>query len=702
MQTEAQDCGAACIAMVLSAFHKYVTLDSIRHNCNPGRDGTTARQICRTAMFYDLKPKATSSNLAYLKNKCTYPAVLHWNFNHFVVLNGFVGNKAVISDPAKGNLYVPPEELGKAFTGVCIEFEKTPAFRSEGKQKKPRHFMRETVKSRKSATLLLVIAALLASVASVITPFTYRFFMDHVLLGSFSNTQSFFLFLGGLAIFQAFTNVLFGKVKLWYRNSLQTGNTIRYMSHCLNLPLSFFSGRYSSELINRSDENDFIADMTTSQITGNVTALILLAIYAAIMFRYSRTIALLAIPLIFLELISYSILNHIQNRIIANIFELENRATGTAINGIEMIETIKALGAEEGFFTSWSGIKGRIFNTKSAHARTSVLGRILPSVISQLASVLILSLGVYAIMQGEMTIGTLMAFQAFFSNFLSPAQDLMKNTSKLSKLTTMLQRHSDIEQYREDPTLTDENSTNPDRPTGKIEFRNVTFGYSESAPPILENFNLTIEPGEKVGFVGLSGSGKSTIFKLISGLLLPQKGEILFDGKPRSAFSREAMISSIAVSGQSKIFFQDTIEDNLSMWDESVKPEDIIDSCRKAYIHATITRRTRGYSEIIADHGKNFSGGELQRLEIARILASKCNIVLLDETTSALDVKTEGQVLKSVFATNATILLISHRIGAVRDMDRILVFDGGKIVEEGSHEELFTSGGLYSRLVTTE
>lgn len=702
MQSETEDCGVACLAMILGSYKKFVSLESLRQTCNSGRDGTTALQICNTAEIYNLSTNPSSCNLSYLKKDCTYPCIIHWNFNHFVVLDGFLGSKAIINDPARGRIIISPEELSKSFTGICIEFKPNSQFKPEGKRWKPKDYIISVVKANFPATILLTLSAILASLSAILIPFFYKYFLDYLLTDKNSNTKLFFTSLILVAIFRTAANGLFEKVRRWYQNSLKATTTINYMNHCLRLPLSFFSGRYSSELIARSDDNDFIIDTIAQQLISTFTSVLLLVIYAIIMVRYSLYISLLSIPIIILEMICYYFINKFQNQVIAKTFQAENKITSTTINGIEMIETIKALGAENGFFTNWAGLKSQIFNTKSKYAHNQTLNSFLPSFINQIANILILSLGIFAIVKGNMTIGTLMAFQAFFSNFLTPTQDILRNNNKLNKLNTLLSRHIDINSYPEDEELENEELDCPALPSGKIELINVTFGYSKSLAPLLTNFSLTIEKGQKVAFVGLSGSGKSTIFKLITGLYQPWSGKILFDGKPRSAFNHSQLIKAVAVSGQDNIFFKDTISDNISMWDESIKQEDIIKCCQKAYIHDSITRRTRGYSEIITEHGKNFSGGELQRIEVARILASKANIFLLDETTSALDAKTEAQVLKSIFEREATTIIISHRISAIKDVNKILVFENGKIVEEGTHNSLFSANGLYSKLVTTE
>lgn len=704
MQSEAEDCGVACLAMVLAHYKKYVSIEDIRTASSSSRDGTNAHQICTSAKKFGLKSNATSCSLGYLKKNCTYPAILHWSFNHFVVLDGFKGYKAIINDPARGRLLIDPQELSDSFTGICIEFEKEKNFTTGGKPITPFEYFKSLIRMQGGAEniYLLSISAFLASIPAAALPYFHKLYLDKVLTDEFQKIPVFFLFLSLLIIYQTIAELIFSKIKRWYKNSLKTSTAVSHMAHCLRLPLYYFEGHYSADLLLRNDENEFIIDTITEYIVSIFSSIILIFLYIAIMLKYNYLIILATIPVLLFEIASFHFINKHLNQIIAQTIQNESKITETTINGIEMIETIKALGAENGFFATWDELKIQNFNIKAKHARTQTLSVLIPSMVNNFSNFLILALGVFAISKGEISIGMLMAFQFFFSRLLIPTQNFFTQFNQVNRLKALITKRIDINTFPEDVELGFEDIENTDEPSGKIEFKNVCFGYSRFSPPILPDLSFSIEKGEKIAFVGLSGSGKTTIFKLLLGLYQPWNGEILFDGKPRSHFNHNALTKSISAIGQSNIFFNSSISENISMWNDDLKQEEIIECCKKARIHDTITRRAKDYSETIAENGTNFSQGELQRIEVARLLTSNANIMLIDEATGALDCNTETKVLQSIFDRNLTTIIISHRVSAIKDTDRIFVLDKGRIVEEGTHESLFKAGGLYSKLVTSE
>nr|MCR5101908.1 ATP-binding cassette domain-containing protein [Butyrivibrio sp.] len=371
---------------------------------------------------------------------------------------------------------------------------------------------------------------------------------------------------------------------------------------------------------------------------------------------------------------------------------------------IEMIETIKVSGAENGFFGKWAGYQASVITQKMKYEKISSIIGMLPLCISTLTSVLVLMMGVYYVMDGRFTVGMLLAFQGFLNGFMNPAEKLISAGQSITEMRTDMERIEDVMNYPS--ALTQDKEISKDivytKLSGNLEMKNVSFGYTKLGDPLIENFNLSIKAGQRIAFVGPSGCGKSTISKLIAGLYEPWSGEILFDGKKINEIDRNVFTGSLAVVDQDIIMFEDSIAGNIKMWDNTVEDFEMIMAARDAQIHEDIMQREGGYNYKLSEGGRNFSGGQLQRMEIARVLAQDPTIVIMDEATSALDAKTEYDVVKSIKDRGITCIVVAHRLSTVRDCDEIIVLDRGKVIERGTHEELYQKGGLYTKLVTNE
>ena len=379
---------------------------------------------------------------------------------------------------------------------------------------------------------------------------------------------------------------------------------------------------------------------------------------------------------------------------------------GSTVAGIEMIETIKASGAENGFFEKWAGYQASVNTGQVKYAKLDQYLGLVPTLVSSLANTAVLILGVWFTMEGQFTIGMVMAFQGFLTSFTAPAAMLISAGQLIQEMRTEMERVEDVMEYPIDVNLENEGQPDEnasyDKLSGTVEMKNVTFGYSRLAEPLIKDFNLSLKPGSRVAFVGSSGCGKSTLSKLISGLYQPWSGEILFDGKPMKNIDRSVFTGSLAVVDQDIILFEDTIRNNIKMWDNSIEDFEMILAAKDAQLHEDIMQRDGGYSYVLTEGGKDFSGGQRQRMEIARVLAQDPTIIILDEATSALDAKTEYQVVRSIKDRGITCIVVAHRLSTIRDCDEIIVMDGGNVVERGTHEELYAKNGYYTQLVSNE
>ena len=706
MQMEALECGAASLTMVLAYYNKWIPLEQVRADCGVSRDGSNAKNVLRAARSYGLIAKGYRMEPDTLKNDGKFPCIIHWNFNHFVVLCGFKGNKAVINDPAQGSYTVPMETFDKSFTGVCLTFEPGDTFEPGGKPKSVLAFARQRMKGTGEAVTFTVITAVIAALIGIIQPGFSRIFLDRLLTGVNPGWITPFLWaLAGLSAIQIIIVFIQAVYSLRISGKISAVGSSTFMWKVLHLPMEFFSQRLAGDIQQRKSTNAAVAMSLVSTFAPLVIKTAMMVFYLVVMLRYSALLTLVGIASIAINTAMSRVISAKRINITRVQLRDSGKLSGSTVAGIEMIETIKASGAENGFFEKWSGYQASVCMQETKFARLNqYLGR-MPQLVSILTNTIVTVLGVYLVMNGRFTVGMIMAFQGFLASFTAPAQELISAGQTLQEMRTQMERIEDVMQYPSD-TVYDSKTNSEDETyaklSGSIEMKNVTFGYSRLAEPLISDFSLTLKPGSRVAFVGTSGCGKSTLSKLISGICQPWSGEILFDGKPMKDIDRSVFTGSLAVVDQDIILFEDTIANNIKMWDNSIEDFEMIMAARDAQLHEDIMQRDGGYNYRITEGGKDFSGGQRQRIEIARVLAQDPTIIILDEATSALDARTEYNVVNSIKDRGITCIVVAHRLSTIRDCDEIIVMDHGNVVERGTHDELIALNGFYTQLVCSE
>ena len=707
IQREALECGASSLGMVLAYFGKWVTPEQLRLDCGVGRDGSSAKNIIKAARNYGLEAKAFRTEPEELKKRGVFPCILHWNFVHFVVLCGFRGRKAILNDPERGRIAVDWEEFDRSFTGICLTFRPGENFVPDGKRRSVVKFAKQRLHRMGGAFTFIALTSLIASVIGILTPAFTSMFADYLLTGEYDDLLLPFIIALSIVFAVQFVTALIQKWRLTALESkLSSVANASFMWHVLRLPVEFFSQRMAGDISARQSKNESIAYSLIQQLAPLFFNLIMLVVYLAIMINYSLILTLIGVASIVLNMFVSLLVSRKRVNITKVQVRGEGNLSGQTISGIEMIETIKSSGAENGFFEKWAGYQATV-NTSSVKFSklNSYLGS-LPSIISTLADVAILITGIWLIIDGQFTSGALLAFQGFMTSFSTPVNDLIGVGQSVQEMRTDMDDIEDIMNYPTDVPDRIENEIvegeSYNKLSGHIVMKDVTFGYSRLDPPLIEHFDLTLEPGKSVAFGETSGCGKSTLSKLLTGLYKPWSGEILYDGKPRAEINRAVFTGSIAVVDQDIILFNDTIANNIKMWDSSIEDFEMIMAARDAQLHESIMQRDGGYNHVILDGGKDFSGGERQRMEIARVLAQDPTVIVMDEATSALDAKTEFDVTNAIKQRGVTTVIVAHRISAIRDCDEIVVMDGGKVVERGTHAELMQKNGLYARLITSE
>ncbi len=706
MQMEALECGAASLTMVLAYYGKWLPLEQVRLDCGVSRDGSNARNVMQAAQRYGLTAKGFHASVDAVKKSVAFPCIIHWNFNHFVVLCGFRGKYAYLNDPARGSIRVPMEEFDKAFTGICITFSPSEIFQPGGKRKSTLAFARKRLVGAGAAVAFVMLTSIIGYLFTVVNPAFSRFFLDRLLTNENKELlMPFIVLVAAISVLQVFVTAIRAVYVLKIHGKMAVMGSSTFLWKVLRMPMEFFSQRLAGDIQTRHQANTNIAATIVNTLTPLVISLIMLVFYLVVMLRYSPLLTLIGVLSIALNIFMSRLISNKRINVTRVMARDSGKLASATVSGIQMVETIKASGAENGYFQRWADFQASVSaQTARFTALNQYLGMI-PAFVTTLANALVLVLGIWLCMRGEFTLGMVTAFQSFMMSFMTPAMTIITAGQTIQEMRTQMERVEDVMEYPEDVHFSDAPVTEDadyDKLTGEVELKNVTFGYSRLAPPLIEDFSLHIKPGGRVALVGASGCGKSTISKLVSGLYRPWGGEILFDGKPIQEIDRAVFTGSVAVVDQDIILFEDTIANNIKMWDSSIEDFEMIMAARDAQIHDDIMARPGGYQERLAEGGRDLSGGQRQRLEIARVLAQDPHVVIMDEATSALDARTEYEVTKAVKERGVTCIIIAHRLSTIRDCDEIIVLDRGKVVERGTHEELYAKGGYYTELISSD
>ena len=681
-------------------------LEQVRLDCGVSRDGSNARNVLLAARSYGLEAQGYRCEVETLRSDMTYPCIIHWNFNHFVVLDGFKGKTAYINDPARGEVRVPMEEFDRSFTGVCLQFSPGPDFKPGGRRKSTIAFARKRLRGAGAAVAFVTLTTVIGYLFGLINPIFSRFFMDRLLTGE--NRELLMPFLALLAVTGAAQVVIAWAQAIYSRKidgKMAVVGSSTFMWKVLRMPMEFFSQRLSGDILQRQGTNASIASVLVNTFAPLVLNTAMMFVYLVFMLRFSVMLTMVGIATIVINLAVSRLIS--AKRI--NISRVQMRDSGklaaATVSGIQMVETIKSSGAENGYFQKWAGYQASVNAANVRFSRLNQYYGMIPELVSSLADSAVLVLGVWLAMQGKFTLGKIFLFQGFMNSFMAPATSLISAGQTVMEMRTQMERVEDVMEYPTDVNYSDEplsDSGDYSKLSGKIELKNVTFGYSRLGEPLIRDFSMSMEPGSRVAFVGTSGCGKSTLSKLISGLYQPWSGEILFDGKPIGDIDRSVFTGSVAVVDQEIVLFEDTIANNIKMWDESIEDFEMILAARDAQIYDDIMARDGGFYGSLIEGGKDLSGGQRQRLEIARVLAQDPSVIIMDEATSALDAKTEYELVKAVKDRGITCIVIAHRLSTIRDCDEIIVLDKGQVVERGTHDELYAKGGFYSELIASD
>ncbi len=705
IQMEAVECGAAALGIIQRSYNLWMPLEQLRVDCGVSRDGSKASNVIKAARRYNMEAKGTRKELEGLYELEHMPVILFWNFNHFLVLEGFKGEKVFINDPATGPRVITHEELDDGFTGVVLEIKPAEGFEQGGDKPDIVGALKRRVEKHKLAVFFVIFCGLFLVVPGLVVPTFTRFFIDEILIGENTDwVRPLLLGMGLTAAIMMALTYLQQYFLLRFETKVALTTSSNFFTHVLRLPIDFFAQRFAGEIGSRVQINDKVANVIAEKLATTLLDIVLVVFFLLLMMQYSVVLTVCCVVLAGINFLVVKGLGRKRTDATRKLLQEEGKLTGTAMGGLQMIETLKATGGENEFFSRWSGYQAKTVKAKQQLSFYSQIGSVVPTFVDAVSMAAILGIGGLLVMNGAMTMGMLVAYQALFRSFSRPIKTFVTFTNTLLELQGDMNRLDDVLRYEKAPQYLrafdrQEELKDAIKLTGSIEFRNVTFGYSLLDKPLIKDFNLTIEPGKRVALVGGSGSGKSTFAKLLGGLYEPTSGEILFDSVPRQEIEPQLIHNSVGMIDQDIFIFEGSIRDNLTMWDTTIPDSYVIQACRDAAIEEIIVSRPGGYMSDVSEGGVNFSGGQRQRLEIARALVTNPTILLMDEATSALDPIAEKHIDASVRRRGCTCIIVAHRLSTVRDADEIIVLEQGAIVERGRHRDLVESGGYYARLI---
>jgi ATP-binding cassette subfamily C protein len=712
LQMEAVECGAACLAIVLAYHGRIVPLAELRVECGVTRDGSNAFNVVRAAERYGLAAAGYSRDIEGLLEFAP-PYIVFWSFNHFVVVEGFRGGVVHINDPASGHRTVTLEEFDRAFTGVVLVFKPTERFQRGGRAPSVVHALRTRARGLAGPLTYAVLAAFLLVLPGLAIPAFSQVFIDEILVrGRTEWIRPLLALMVATAVAVGVLRTLQFRALRRMRLALSARLSSQFFWHLLHLPVSFYAQRYAGEISSRSRLNNRLAGVLSGQLAQTVIDVVMMGFYAAVMAMYDRTLTLVAVASALLNFVALRWLSRRRTETNMRLLQEDGKVAGASIAALQGMETIKASGLEAGFFRRWAG-----HYTQAANARqemelaNQVLG-VLPVLLGASTNLLVLVLGGSYVISGELTIGALIAFQLLAASFLRPVGNLVHLGQVVQDLRGDLLRVEDVLSHGVDPDLAARDGARAQtqaaapaetsRLQGELELRQLTFGYDRNAPPLIEGLDLLLRPGRRVALVGGSGSGKSTLARLVCGLYLPWSGEVLLDGRPRQEVPRALRANGVAMVDQDVLLFGGSVRQNLTLWDESIPERALLRACQDAGILERVRALPGGFDSELDEGGGNLSGGERQRLEIARALVLEPALLVLDEATSALDTESERRIVEQIALRGCSCLIVAHRLSTIRDCDEILVLERGQVIERGTHEELWSSGGLYRELLASD
>ncbi len=705
LQMENTECAAASLSIILQYYGRYIPLTQLRELCGVSRDGSDAANLVLAAQSLGLEAKGFKKGLSALR-QIKPPAILFWEFNHFLVFEGFIGDKVAINDPALGPRTISKEEFDISYTGIVITINPGPNFERGGSAPSVWPVVLNRLLCEPKGVTFLIICGIILILPQLVMPIYAQIYIDEVIGNNMQNWLKPMLLAMALTIG---IQVVLQNLQLVATRSLEKRLTrrfsIEFEHQVLSLPARFYSQRHASDIATRMENNAEIAEFIGGQLIPTFTGIILLGFYLILTFLYSYWLGLLILLTTGFNALVVQINLRLQRDANLQLQKDSAQCDAVVVSAVQDIETIKSAAIEQDIYRRFAGFKTRLLNNIQELQLLNARIKVAHNSLTTLNEVAILLLGFWLVIQGELTLGMLLAAQTIAFSLKGEIEKIIEFIQDLPSFEAGVLRLQDIVEQPRDPLLINDSRGKLDssierKLSGHIELKDISFGFTQIQEPLIESLNLVIQAGERVAIVGMSGSGKSTIAKIISGLYQPTSGELLIDGIPLVDIPRNIVSCSLAMVEQEIQLFGCSVRDNLTLWDKSIKHVDLVQACEDAALLDIVLSLSEGFETQLDEDGNNLSGGQRQRLELARALCRNPSILILDEATSALDAETEWRVIEQLRQRGCTQIIVAHRLSTIRDADTILVMQNGEIIQKGTHESLVKdSENVYAQLI---
>jgi NHLM bacteriocin system ABC transporter peptidase/ATP-binding protein len=699
---EAVECGAAALGIVLGHYGRWATLEELRLACGVSRDGSRASHIAAAARQYGMRVEAFRLEPAHLAGM-KMPLIAHWGMNHFMVIEGLGARHAHVNDPASGPRRITMEELDRNFTGVAISLEPGPDFLKGGEKPRAMGGILRRLRGNEASFGFLVGLSVLLMIPALLVPAFSQVFVDDVLVARFDNwLQPLLWGMAGAAAAMAIITWLQLDLLLRLETQLSVSGSAAFLDRLTQLPVAFFAQRHPGDVTGRVMLNERIARLVSGDVGRGLLGLVTAFAYAAAMMLYDATLTMIVVLAAALNLAALAWLGRSLSDDNQRLLSRTLRSDGLAKQGLQMIETYRASGSEYLLLSQLAGTRAGVANITQRLALRRAMLEGLPAFIAIMAASAVLVLGGRQIMNGAMTVGQLVAFQALALGFMGPVAQLVGVATQMQDARANLTLLEDTMHHPVAPEFASVPvKAAAARFAGHVELRDVVFGHSRLETPLLAGISLTLEPGRRLGIVGGSGSGKSTLALLVAGLYRPWSGEIRIDGRPLKDIPRQELRREVAVVDQQGYLFDGSIRDNIAMWDPTLADERLVECALDATIHDEILARRGGYAALVSEEGRNWSGGQRARIEVARAIATDPSILVLDEATASLDNRSEAALMRNLRRRGCTMIIIAHRLALVRECDEVIVMERGRIVQQGHPDALAKTPGAFRTMLAS-
>lgn len=699
-QMEATECGAASLTMILAYFGCFVPLEQMRIETGVSRDGCNARNIMKAGRKFGLEVHGYRKSLESLL-ELPGPCIIHWNFNHFVVWEGVKGRSCYINDPAMGRRRLTVDDIDSCFTGVVLTFEKTERLKVQKKKNTVLKFIVQQLKGQYSAVAALVILGIFLVAPGIMIPLFSQVFIDNIMLGGRDEwLPALLTVIAATAVIKSVLTYYRGYLLDRVQNKMMLISSYKFITHLLRLPISFFDQRSPGDLSQRVENNNKVSTFLISDLASTILNMLTAAAYLVLLFCYSPVLTFIGLGGVAVNIFIMNAGGRVISDLSLKYQQDRGKMIGTLFAGLTITNTLKATGTENDYVSRLHGYYAKSIVTKQKMGLQQELLNAVPEALGRIVSILILMTGGGLVINGSMTAGMLVAFISLLDSFSDPVNSMVSFIEQLHAARADIDRIDDIMRYKKDMKFDEyEKAAVHEKLSGDIELREISFGYNILEPPLVDKFSFSVKSGSSVALIGASGCGKSTVSKICSGLYMPWSGEFIVDGHNINSIPSAVVSASIATVSQEITIFSGTVKENITMWNRFIHDEDIVCAAKDACIHDVITSKPGAYDFMLAEGGTNFSGGQRQRLEIARALASNPSILIMDEATSALDPIVEKKIIDNIKRRGCTCIIVAHRLSAIRDCDEIIVMSKGQIVQRGTHDELAGQPGHYQRLI---